>query len=227
MTAEEALAEARLTSERLNASLPSLVRAGELTHKSKLPFKAVSIRELLMHRVSALSCSAVDQFESKEVISGIVLTRAIVETVAVLYCLNKRLEQFVAAPGDVEEERLDDFLMKSLVGARWEEHPVQAQNVLSFIDKVSKEIELFRESYDSLSEYAHPNWSGMLGTYGEFNRERMELVLGNRTGAPGMRSGCTVLATALDIFAYTYNSMSETLHAFNAYFESKPAHAST
>lgn len=227
MTPEEALEEARQISAELNASLPAVVPAGGLTLKSKLPFKAVSIRELLIHRVAVLSRTAVSHLENEEAVPGIVLTRAIVETVAVLYCLNQRLEKFVAAPSEPEEEALDDFLMKSLVGARWEDHPVQAQNVLTFIDRMSKEIESFRESYDALSEYAHPNWSGMLGSFGEFNRERMELILGPRRGAPGIRSGCLVLATSLDIFRFFYNSMPDTLHAFNNYFESKQPHAST
>ena len=224
---EEALAEAREISAELNASLPAVVPAGGLTLKSKLPFKAVSIRELLIHRVAALSRSAVAHLENEDVVPGIVLTRAIVETVAVLYCLNQRLEKFLAAPSEAEEDALDDFLMKSLVGARWEDHPVQAQNILTFIDKVSKEIESFRESYDVLSEYAHPNWSGMLGSFGEFNRERMELVLGPRKGTSGIRSGCVVLATALDMFRFFYNSMPDTLYAFNSYFESKQRGART
>lgn len=76
------LREAREYSERFTASLPQHINAATLTVKSKLPFKALSIRELLLHRMAALSTAAVDLFSHKRVIPAVILTRAVVETLA-------------------------------------------------------------------------------------------------------------------------------------------------
>lgn len=89
------LSEAREYADRLSASLPDRIQIAALTLKSKLPFKAVSIRELLLHRMAALSSAAVDLFEQKRVIPAVILTRAIVETLAALFTIHERVERFL------------------------------------------------------------------------------------------------------------------------------------
>jgi uncharacterized YccA/Bax inhibitor family protein len=77
------LAEAKGRSDLIAKSLPLKVVAAALTFKSKLPFKALSVREVLIYRVSALSAAAVEMFEQRRLVPAAVLTRAVVETVAV------------------------------------------------------------------------------------------------------------------------------------------------
>lgn len=112
---EEALAEAKEFAQRLAASLPDVIPAAGLTHKSKLPFKALSIRELLIHRGSELASAAVENFERRRIVAGVSLTRALIETVAVLFALHKSVARFL---DDHDSEVFDSFLMKTLMGSR-------------------------------------------------------------------------------------------------------------
>lgn len=212
------LSEARLLTEELQNSLPSVVPAADLTLESRLPFKATSVRELLIHRVADLASAAMHYLDRKRVVPASILTRSIVETVAVLFCLNQAIEQFLESP---DEDKIDKFLVSSLVGARWEGHPVQSINVLTLIDRVTKTVPAFRSSYDNLSEYAHPNWSGLLGSYGTINHESHELRLGIRDRSSSFKSAGLVLSSALLTFKHYYNLSADNLKAFNDYYESR------
>jgi hypothetical protein len=101
------LAKAKDHSDRIAQSLPGNVAAASLTRKSKLPYKAVSLREILIHRVSALSTAAVEMFEQQRLVPAVVLTRAIVETVAVTFNLHKKLTEF---PESMDIDGMDEFL---------------------------------------------------------------------------------------------------------------------
>ncbi|HMK60030.1 MAG TPA: hypothetical protein VK452_02655 [Dissulfurispiraceae bacterium] len=151
------LSEARRIADSVAASLPHTIQIAALSLNSKLPFKALSIRELLIHRVSALAKPAVDLFEQEQFIPAIVLTRSVAETVAFLFCLHERIERFL---NDKDVKALDDFLMSCLLSSRTQPDLHKAINVLTLIDRVDKGHPGFRSVYDILSEYAHPNWSG-------------------------------------------------------------------
>src|SRR5437763_472139 len=56
---------------------------------------------------------------------------------------------------------IDDFLMKLSLGSRADNGIMpQAISVLTFVDRVEKDCEGFRQQYDRLSEFAHPNRAG-------------------------------------------------------------------
>jgi hypothetical protein len=217
--ADGLLGQARALSEQLNESLPSIVRAAGLTSRSKLPFKAVLTRELLLHRTAALSRAAVDHFLDGEPVPAIILTRAIIENAAVLFGLISAIEKFLRSPDLAREKRLDDFLMKALMGARWEDHPVKAEQILNLIDDTDKAIPGFRNMYDMLSEFAHPNWSGLHGSFGEYDQQKLELVLGLRNPVRARVIGCSALANALDVFQDTYNELPANLRKLDEFFE--------
>jgi hypothetical protein len=210
------LAKAKDHSDRIAQSLPGNVAAASLTRKSKLPYKAVSLREILIHRVSALSTAAVEMFEQQRLVPAVVLTRAIVETVAVTFNLHKKLTEF---PESMDIDGMDEFLMKGLVGGRQPEDAVQSMNVLTLIDHAEKTIPGFRGIYDILSEYTHPNWAGTLGAFGQTDREKVELNLGPSGRTAGLATGVFALLHALMIFEHFYNEMIEPLQEFNEHFE--------
>jgi len=67
-------------------------------------------------------------------------------------------------------EAFDERIMRALLGGKSAEwtHPdeYEALNVLTIIDQLTKKtIPQLRPMYDLLSEYAHPNYDGMLGVY--------------------------------------------------------------
>jgi hypothetical protein len=172
---EETLEYIKDLNDQLVAKLPTSIERLSISLHAKLPFKAMSLRAILMYRVSELSKSAYQQYEARSLISAFVLSRAVVETGALLCSLLKSMRRVVSEQqvGDV-----DDFLMKALFGQRTPDSNLAALNVLTLIDHMDKESRGVRSLYDFLSEYAHPNYSGSYGAYGSEDRENYCLNLG-------------------------------------------------
>src|SRR5262249_24482563 len=150
----QTLKEARGYIDAIASSLPERIQAAALTWKSRIPFKALTVRESLVHRVFALASAAVELFEASRVIPAITLTRAVVETVAVMFTFHERLSRFLENKNVTD---LDDFLMNILVGARDDPDMPKSINILTMVDRVEKTLTGFRSLYDHLCEYAHPN----------------------------------------------------------------------
>jgi hypothetical protein len=216
------LAEAQDFSDRLNASLPDRIQIAALTLKSKLPFKALSIRELLIHRMAALASASVDLFKQQRAIPAVILTRAIVETAAVMLTFHERLGRFL---NDKNKDiaALDGFLMQCLLGSRNNPDMPTATNILTLVDRVEQELPGFRRTYDSLCECAHPNWAGAFGAYGEIDKDKFELKLGPAERSTAYTVGLAALSGSLMIFEHYYNDSGDLVRKFNDYFESQAA----
>jgi len=218
LTDQETLAEAKEFAERLAASLPDIIPVAGLTLKSKLPFKALSIRELLIHRVSELASSAVENFERGRTVAAIALTRGVIETVAVLFALHERVERFLE---DKNVDELDAFLMRTLMGSRTNGDLPVAANILTLIDRLHLAVEGTRTTYDALCEITHPNWAGLLGSFGELDRQAMELRLGATGRSRGMSAGVNALSGALMTFQHYYNELAGLIGQLNEHFETR------
>ena len=212
----ERLMEAKARAALLAQSLPLKIAAASLTLESKIPFKVLSLREILIHRTSALATAAVEMFEQRRLVPAVVLARAIVETVAVTFNLHKQLVEFCDSK---DVEKIDDFVSRGLVGERRSDASVKATNVLTLIDHVEKALPGFRQSYDGLSEYAHPNWSGGLGAFGRIDRKALELHLGPSERTSGLMSGVISLLSSLMLFEHYYNAMIGPIKELNDHFE--------
>jgi len=213
---EELLAEVKDYSERVAASLPDIIPAAGLTLKSKLPFKALMIRELLIHRVSELASAAVENFEKGRTVAGVSLTRAVVESVAVLYALHEHVAKFLQ---DKDAESLDGFLMKTLMGSRSDGDLPVATNIITLVNRLHKEVDGARPLYDALSEITHPNWAGLLGSFGTLDRQKYELLLGARSNTQGNSLGLSALSGTLMTFEHYYNDLANKIDELNKYFE--------
>jgi hypothetical protein len=206
------LADVKSFLEQINRTLPDKISAVTLSHNSKLPFKAFSLREVLIHRVAELSETAVNLFESNKLVPAIIMTRAVFETTAVLYWLYERIKQ---ATTTKELGDIDEFLMKSLFGGRVSEAPVESYNVLKAIDHINKKFQFYKESYGTLSEFAHPNWSGLMGAYSKLDKEEFTLHLGKQVGKVPILIALPLLAASLKLFIHYYDDMEKYLLQFN------------
>jgi hypothetical protein len=175
---------------------------------------------MLFHRASALASPAVSLIEAGNTIGGAVLTRALMETVAIMVDLHAKLSAFVKTP-DVES--LDTFLMKCLFANRYEDGGVRDEyftaSILSSIDRLDKKTKGFRKMYDVLSEYAHPNYNGVFGSFGKVDEEKFVLDLGPDARSNGTMSGALPLAAALEILVHYYDDMPESMIGVNKHFE--------
>ena len=210
---QELMTEIRGRIEILDASLPLRVDA-MVSPDSKLPYKAVIYREALAWRMAELSRGAFENFERERLALAILETRAAVETSAALWYLHAKLDTTLkaGAMGDI-----DDFLMRLSLGSRTDTDIMpQAINVLKFVDRVEKDVKGFRQQYDRLCEFAHPNWAGTALLYSKHDHAKLWTDFGaNIRGIEGPKQvGVTNLSVALMFFERSYNRIADIMPAF-------------
>jgi hypothetical protein len=154
---EERLQEIARHIEILESNLPKRVDPASISLKAKLPFKALDYRGALMWRFVELCRCALDSFNGGDLAAATILTRAAMETVAALWYLSGKTKSVVdmQTVGD-----LDEFLMRLLMGSKVNSAMPQPVNVLTFVERVNAQFDGFRQQYDELSEFSHPNWAG-------------------------------------------------------------------
>ncbi len=181
--------------------------------RSTLPFKALDYRETLIWRVTEIGQSALEALDKQRLASGLLLTRAAVETTAALWYLSQKVKLAVKnnEPGDI-----DTYLMKLSLGHRGKGGFPEAISVLTFVDHVEREVEGFRRQYDELSEYAHPNYLGTTGLYSQRNAEEFTVSYGPNPRATGaaITIGIVNLSVALMVFEHTYEKLGDLIPAF-------------
>ena len=93
------LKEANKLCENIRQNLPNVADPAAVSIESKIPFKVLSIRELMLWRISDISDSAHELYKNEEIVSAIILTRSVMESVSVLFVLflhehgNKQLKE--------------------------------------------------------------------------------------------------------------------------------------
>lgn len=178
---EEIWVEVREAYEEISKSLPE-----KIPYAPELPFSfywtVQHMKGVLKYRTINLAKTAMKLFKEEEgLLSAIIITRSISETVSLLFWIYMRIEKVVKnrEVGDIKK-----FLITMAVGRRFNpvtkgEKEIKAFNALSAIDKLEKNIEGVIKHYDSLSEYAHPNNAGVLLFFTQINKEEscFELAL--------------------------------------------------
>lgn len=138
----------------------------QYSHKAKIPYKVHSLVEVMNLRMTDF-CEATDiLIRNNHIIPSLNLIRTLFENVAITYRVSSAMEDSLKANRLIEN--FDDFMEKLSFGTRYDEE-VQSINVLTNIDKLDKNYKGFREFYDSLCEFVHPNWDGVEGSYSEIN----------------------------------------------------------
>jgi len=210
---ETLMKEIRDRIELLESSLPTRVDA-MVSPDSKLPFKALLYRAALIWRMAELSRGAFENYERDRLALAILETRAAIETSAALWYLHAKLDATLkaGAVGDI-----DDFLMKLSMGSRTDTDIMpQAISVLTFVDRVEKDAEGFRQQYDRLSEFAHPNWGGTALLYSKPDPPNLWTDFGaNIRGVDGPKHvGAMNLSVALMLFERSYNRIADLMPTF-------------
>lgn len=215
------LARARAATETLVGLLADQIPITTSLSTRRVPFKVATLRELLAHRMAALAVPATTLLDKSNIVSGILLSRAALETVAILIDLDRELRSFLQAP---DEEKLDKFLMNSIFanrhGEKGEMAEYQTRSIMYSIDRLDKDVKGIRFTYDALSEYCHPNWGGLHGSFGKVNPEMSVVDLGPRMVGEGFEIGGTALSASVEMFVACYNEMDGLIARLNAHFAS-------
>ncbi len=183
---------------------------------STIPYKLVGARELLLLRTTDIAEAGWLLFKDEKIIPSFVLMRACVETCCLAYYLNMKASQFLE---DKNVDVFDEVLGRVLGGTREDESSPQAINVLTMVDHIDKEYDGFRKMYDVMCEYAHPNYRGLLASYGRLDGP-LELKLGSKVRPIPDAFGVAPFSMALSIFEHQYNELEGVARAVNDYFES-------
>ncbi len=213
------LNEIRGRLELLEASLPRRVDAMAVSPTSKLPFNVLCYRETLIWRMSELGRSAFENYENDKLASAILLTRAAVETSAALWYLCGKIEA-IAESGIVGDS--GDYMMRLMMGSKTDPALPEAINVLTFVKRVEKDIEGFLHQYDSLSEFAHPNWAGTALLYSKPDPTNLWTDFGANLRSENSKNiGVVNLSVALMFFERSYNRIADLMPGFITLCESQ------
>jgi hypothetical protein len=214
----DTVAGVRARVEMLRACLPQSIDIAALGVKSKAPFQALCTREALIWRTEELARTACDALQRDDFAAAAILTRAVTENAALTWKLMDVLDE----RGKYNPQQLSDLLMRMLAGsAQWPEAP-KPIHVMECLRNMDKKIPGVLSGYNSLSEMAHPNWSGVGGLYSKDDRVNYTTYFGRALrGADNRRAMITnALLGSLDAFEYAYNRISDLLHTFLGELES-------
>lgn len=210
------LALAKELATNIRNSLPKDLYLGSFTLKSKLPFKATSFKEVLIHRLSDLADIALDLYERDRLVPAFIATRGVVETAAMMYWLHQKTTDFLDTKN---ENAFDEFLMKGMLGSKDGTTPHESYNILTAVDHLDKEFKGFRGMYNTLCEFTHPNWSGVMGSYSKLDTKAHTLHLGKNHRKPPLAFGLGPLIGSLAVFQDYYNALADILKVVNDRYE--------
>jgi len=139
----------------------------EVSVVAKIPFKTWALLQVGLRRSLELAGSTVREVNTHALVCSFVTTRALFETACVMFYTWKIIDQVLVTPSSHNLANLDRDIYQLLAGTRDEEWggKVQAKNILTIIDQVSKVFKPARKYYNRLSEFAHPNAPGMTSIY--------------------------------------------------------------
>lgn len=126
----------------------------------------------LLHRSRDLFDGCIHALRGSQVLSTYMTVRAHMETTGCIQYLRVQLHKYYSKSIDVAA--VNDIVLRQLLGGRVfpdrNKHPdaPNAVQIMNCVDSVDKAVELkrlnsdicFREIYDTLSEYCHPNFLG-------------------------------------------------------------------
>lgn len=206
------LIEARRFANNMRAFLPSCISVAALGVKSKTPYKLLCAREAVFWRTEELARGACDRLENGDLASGILLVRAVIECTAFVW----RLYELLEGRQKHQPDELDKKFEQLLLG--WTKSPPFPEriNILTIIEQMNKVIPDARKAYDFMSEFAHPNWSGVMGLFSSTDFEgyitRFGRFPNSAVGIHGATS--TILLASLETFDHAYNSISDLMPKF-------------
>jgi len=178
---------------------------------SKVPYKLLCLRALYQIRICDLGHASHLLYTKKAYIPAFVLTRAVMETVAMFYVCFSKVSASVRG-NNVDD--IDDFLMQALLGTRDGTGSVKHYNALTAVQHVGKKNKAFEELYLGLCEFAHPNWGGVSLAYGEQIDEAHMVIKTTRDSSFADTIGMKPLMASLMLFDEIYHGIEKLIPIF-------------
>jgi len=141
-----------------------------LSPVSKLPAQVFILLQAGLRRTIELTEAAIREVNHRHMVTSALLARGTLETSCLLWDVMRQVESVVEKDDTAHVKELLETLSKSLLGSKAKDMMVDesivARNVLTIIERLSKKLSVPLEGfYSRLSEFAHPNYHGMMATY--------------------------------------------------------------
>ncbi len=159
---------ALMGAENISSDVPDKIDPASVSTRATIPFRALVIRTVMRARLAELTITACDLFSRNVRVSAFILTRSALESVAIINAINSRMRKAINE-GNVGDS--GQYFDRLGWGSRNDSTPVDAINILTLIAKLDSKYPKMhvQEQYDDLSEVAHPNWGGVIGSYSHFD----------------------------------------------------------
>ncbi len=213
-TKEQFLSEADELHQRFVQNLVvKKIDVASVSIKSKIPFKALVLRESLYYRVTELSGVAIELYRQSKMTSAVIITRAVFESAALCYYIYKNLET-VTDTGFLSE--IDNILMKASHGSLIfsSSYPLKPFRPSIIIEELNKEHHGTKDRYSFLCELTHPNWMGCEGAYSKTNYEEYYIEFNKSYEHVPPNTGIPELLMGMVIFEHYYNEIGDLLPKF-------------
>ncbi len=173
--------------------------------------------QLAIHRVYDLAVESTSAWNNMKPVVAFILTRAIYENTAYMFDLAKKIKMYYEQDNYLE---IHDVIVNRLVGNRLSSTTRKIINVTTAIKNVAKEIPDFEEYYDFISDFSHPNYSGMHGIYGKTDEVNVRFFVNKNYGYTDQIFSFIVtgLATGLGIFINSTNNILNNIDELNDFF---------
>ena len=156
--------------QELHANPPKEIDVKSMGGYESVVAKFMLARAGLLHRALELATSADNSISNQQVVSSSLLIRALFETVSVFGFMYFKMLDFNKTKNIQEFET---SITKILYGSRNETTEYTSINILSMVDKIDKVYPNYRATYDKLSEFSHPNYTGASLLYGTLQEKEI------------------------------------------------------
>ncbi|MBX7186375.1 MAG: hypothetical protein K1Y01_14650 [Vicinamibacteria bacterium] len=145
-----------------------------------IPFKARGMFQIGLRRSIEISDGFAASFNAGLYTPLFILARASIETGCLMWDLWTRLARILIEQDKAALEDFDDRIIRAILGRKVgpNDAPPEyvAPNVLTIIQRQTKDLEGLAQLYAELSEIAHPNNDGMLSVYASARHEGHDFI---------------------------------------------------
>lgn len=216
------LTEVRAQLSLLSQSLPSgvdplsmKIGSGDIT-RSKTPTIALCYRESQAWRFEEFTRTSCDLFDRDDIVASVACTRHAAECCAGVWYLLEQIERAIADAQDPTD--LHGQMVRLFVGSKLDQNGnvPQAINVLTFLKRLDRRIPGFFNTYERLSEVAHPNWAGSAAIFSKLDPQTLITHFAkNLRDIDYVRNlNLRCLMGSLEIFSYAYNRITDLMPDF-------------
>lgn len=172
----------------INACLSELsaMRLGEVGPREadlivpKVVWKVRCYAQGIIYRVVELTEATCSTWNNENLLASILLSRSVLETAATVFDFTHRVEK---ALDSKDFSTINNLVMSHTFSGSYFEDDEKLERlpkICTLIDRMDRRLfkdtkkKPVRSTYNILSEYSHPNWSGTVGFYGELHPQEFK-----------------------------------------------------